>query len=78
MIGGCTSKPVSILESVALRRCFGAKYERAHHAPGTPSTIDHTQIVFGYLTVISPPHYLAYALDNVPEPAGAPHGLATG
>src|SRR5262249_44502587 len=54
-----------------------AKYERAHHARGTPSTVDHCQVVLGDLALPGPAHNLAGRLDHVSETPGPAHRLAT-
>src|SRR4029453_13589255 len=55
-----------------------AKYERAHHARGTPSTVDKTQGVLGNLALPSPAHDLAGCFNHVSETTSPPHRLATG
>src|SRR5215813_11591386 len=57
---------------------FRAKYERAHHARGTPSTVDEVQGVLGNLALSSPAHDLAGCLNDVPETTRPAHRLATG
>src|SRR4029453_9502577 len=57
---------------------FRAKYERAHHARGTPSTVDEAQVVLGNLALSSPAHDLAGRLNHVSKTARATHRLATG
>jgi len=55
-----------------------AKYERAHHARGTPSTVDEAQGVLGNLALSSPAHDLAGRLNDVSETTGPTYRLATG
>src|SRR5262249_52878195 len=55
-----------------------AKYERAHHARGTPSTVDHCQVVLGDLTLPGAAHNLAHRLDHVSETTSPAHRLAAG
>ena len=55
-----------------------AKYERAHHARGTPSTVDEAQGVLGDLALSSPAHDLADRLNYVSETASPTHRLAAG
>src|SRR5262249_54753170 len=57
---------------------FRAKYERAHHARGTPSTVDEAQGVLGNLALSSPAHDLAGRLDHVSKTTCPTHWLATG
>ena len=57
---------------------FRAKYERAHHARGTPSTVDEAQGMLGNLALSSPAHNLAGRLNDVSETTGPAHRLATG
>ena len=57
---------------------FRAKYERAHHARGTPSTVDEAQGVLGNLALSSPAHDLAGRLNHVSETTRPAHRLATG
>ena len=57
---------------------FGAEYERAHHARGAPSTVDHAQVVLGNLTLPGPSHHLTNSLDDVSESSGPAHGLSGG
>src|SRR5262245_58270559 len=54
-----------------------AKYERAHHARGTPSTVDHCQVVLSHLALPGAAHNLARRLNHVSEPSGATYWLAT-
>src|SRR5262249_22396341 len=56
---------------------FRAKYERAHHARGTPSTVDEAQGVLGHLALSSPANNLAGRLNHVSEPTRPTHRLAT-
>src|SRR5262249_51691286 len=53
-----------------------AKYERAHHARGTPSTVDHGQVVLGDLTLSGATHNLARRLNHVSETTRPAHRLA--
>jgi hypothetical protein len=55
-----------------------AKYERAHHARGTPSTVDEAQGVLGNLALFSPAHDLAGRLNHMSETTRPTHWLATG
>src|SRR5262245_25254426 len=55
-----------------------AKYERAHHARGTPSTVDHGQVVLGDLTLPGAAYNLARRLDHVSETTSPTHRLAAG
>src|SRR5262245_34925034 len=55
-----------------------AKYERAHHARGTPSTVDEAQGMFGNLALSSPAHDLAGRLNHVSKTTRPTHRLATG
>src|SRR6266446_6163954 len=57
---------------------FRAKYERAHHARGTPSTVDEAQGVLGNLALSSPAHDLAGRLNHVSETTRPTDRLATG
>src|SRR5262245_31101450 len=57
---------------------FRAKYERAHHARGTSSTVDEAQGVLGNLALSSPAHDLASCLNHVSETTRPTHRLATG
>ena len=54
-----------------------AKYERAHHARGTPSTVNKAQGVLGNLALSSPAHDLAGCLNHVPKTTRPTHRLAT-
>ena len=56
---------------------FRAKYERAHHARGTPSTVDEAQGVLSNLALSSPAHDLAGRLNHVSKTARPTHRLAT-
>src|SRR5918911_4445731 len=73
-----------LVYSVAMALLLGllcglrAKYERAHHARGTPSTVDKAQGVLGNLALSSPAHDLAGRLDHVPKTTRPTHRLATG
>src|SRR5215471_4211508 len=60
----------------ALLRGLRAKYERAHHARGTPSTVDHRQVVLSDLALPSAAHNLARRLNHVSEPPSSAHWLA--
>src|SRR5437016_6455760 len=62
----------------SLFRGLRAKYERAHHARGTSSTVDEAQGVLGDLALSSPAHDLAGCLNHVSETASPTHRLATG
>jgi hypothetical protein len=62
----------------SLHSGFGAEYERAHHARGASSTVDHAQVVPGDLTIFGPPHHLARSLDDVPEPPRPANRLTGG
>jgi len=55
-----------------------AKYERAHHARGTPSTVDEAQGVLGNLALSSPAHDLAGRLNHMSKTASPTHRLAAG
>ena len=57
---------------------FGAKYERAHHARGTASTIDEGQVVLGDLALPCPSHHLPGGFNDVPKTTGAANRLASG
>jgi hypothetical protein len=57
---------------------FRAKYERAHHARGTPSTVDEAQGMLGNLALSSPAHDLAGRLNHVSETTRPTYRLATG
>src|SRR4029453_3257733 len=54
-----------------------AKYERAHHARGTPSTVDEAQGVLGNLGLSSSAHDLAGRLNHVSETTCPAHRPAT-
>src|SRR5215510_11548517 len=54
-----------------------AKYERAHHARGTPSTVDKAQGMLGNLALSSPAPDLAGGLNHVSKTACPAHRLAT-
>src|SRR5207248_318171 len=56
---------------------FRAKYERAHHARGTPSTVDEAQGVLGNLALSSPTHDLAGCLNHVSKTTRPTRRLAT-
>src|ERR671931_113005 len=68
--------------AIALLLCLlcglRAKYERAHHARGTPSTVHKAQGVLGNLALSSPAHDLAGRLNHVSETTRPAHRLATG
>src|SRR5215470_17671633 len=68
--------------AIALLLCLlcgcRSKYERAHHARGTPSTVDEAQGVLGNLALASPAHDLAGRLNHMSETTRTTHGLATG
>src|SRR5919109_3134642 len=53
-----------------------AKYERAHHARGTPSTVNKAQGVLGNLELSSSAHDLAGCLNHVPKTNRPTHRLA--
>src|SRR4030095_8089469 len=55
---------------------FRAKYERAHHARGTPSTVDEAQGVLGNLALSSSAHDLAGRLNHVSKNTRPNHWLA--
>ena len=57
---------------------FRAKYERAHHARGTPSTVDEAQGRAWQPGAPSPAHDLAGRLNHVSETARPAHRLAAG
>ena len=57
---------------------FGAEYERAHHARGAPSTVDHTQVVFSDLPVFGTSHHLTRSFDDVPETSCSANRLTGG
>ena len=55
-----------------------AKYERAHHARGTTSTVDEAQGMLGNLALSSPVHDLAGCFNDVSETTSPTYRLATG
>src|SRR5262245_51830622 len=57
---------------------FRAKYERAHHARGTPSTVDEAQGMLGDLALSSSAHDLAGRLNHVSKTPCPAYRLATG
>src|SRR4030095_14938146 len=57
---------------------FRAKYERAHHARGTSSTVDEAQGVLGNLALSTPANDVAGRLNHVSKPTRPAHRLATG
>lgn len=55
-----------------------AEYERAHHARGTASTVDESEVVLGDLALPCPPHDLAGRFDDMPKSTGAANRLPGG
>ena len=66
---------VVILHLPFLQSGLGAKYERAHHAPGTASTIDEGKVVLGDLALPCPSHDLTGRFNDMPKTTGATNRL---
>lgn len=66
---------VVILHLPFLQSGLRAEYERAHHAPGTASTVNEGKVVLGDLPLPCPSHDLTGRFNDMPKATGTANRL---